>query len=67
MLIFTVAAIYSLNPEDLYDNKCTICHSLRNPNNYTKAQWIKNVNRMAPRAWLSDKEKNIIIELNTNK
>ena len=66
IFIFT-AAIYSLTPDDLYESKCTLCHSLRDPNNYTKAQWIKNVNRMSPRAMLTAKEIKIIIKLNTNK
>ena len=45
----------------LYAEKCSSCHSLRLPEKYTKDQWEKNVNKMAPRAKITEEEKQLIL------
>lgn len=44
----------------LYVNKCSSCHTLYLPEKYTKAEWTKWVNRMAPKAKITDQEKELI-------
>ncbi|HOK00939.1 MAG TPA: hypothetical protein PKX79_03330 [Spirochaetota bacterium] len=51
--------------QQIYESKCGKCHSLRNPNNYTKKDWKYNVERMAKRAGLTEEEIKSIIALNT--
>jgi len=53
--------------QDVMEQKCTKCHSLRIPDNYTKAEWKYNVERMARRSGLTKEEIQIIIDLNTRK
>lgn len=48
-----------------FEEKCSKCHSLRNPNKYTKKEWKYNVERMAQRAGLTKEEINSIVQLNT--
>jgi cytochrome c5 len=44
----------------LYVNKCSSCHSLYLPEKYNKAEWSKQVNKMAPKAKITDQEKELI-------
>ena len=50
--------------ENLLQQKCTKCHAIKIPDNYTKADWKFNVERMAQRAGLTPKEIQSIIDLN---
>ena len=47
-----------------FEQKCSKCHSLRDPNRYTKNEWKYNVERMAKRAGLTEDEINRIIDMN---
>lgn len=38
----------------LYKSKCSGCHGLHSPEEYTAAQWNKNLEEMFPKAKLSD-------------
>ncbi len=44
----------------LYDAKCQRCHSLYKTTDFTVIQWRKNVNDMAPKANLSDTEREAV-------
>lgn len=44
----------------LYINKCSSCHALHLPEKYTKNEWIGWVNKMAPKAKITDEEKELI-------
>ncbi len=45
---------------ELYINKCGSCHTLFAPEKYNKTDWEKWVNRMAPKAKLTEEEKTVI-------
>lgn len=53
--------------QNLIKIKCTKCHGEKIPDNYSKKEWKYNVERMAQRAGLTDKEIKAIIEMNTKK
>lgn len=61
----TAEISYLSADQKVFEQKCSKCHSLRNPNKYGKKEWKRNVNRMAQRAGLSKEEIDSIIELNT--
>lgn len=46
----------------LYVNKCSSCHSLYLPEKYKKTQWRKWVDKMAPKAQISNAEKEKIYQ-----
>lgn len=50
--------------QNIMQQKCTKCHSIRIPDNYTKKEWKYNVERMAKRAGLTQQEIQSIIDLN---
>jgi hypothetical protein len=50
--------------QNALQQKCTKCHALKLPENYTKKAWIHNVERMSKRAGLTDAEIKSIIDLN---
>lgn len=50
--------------QNIMQQKCTKCHSIRIPENYTKKEWKYNVERMAKRAGLTGQEIQSIIDLN---
>jgi hypothetical protein len=50
--------------QNVLKQKCTKCHALKLPENYTKKEWKYNVERMAKRAALTDAEIKSIIDLN---
>ena len=63
----TAEISFLLADENVFRQKCAKCHSLRNPDNYTKAEWKYNVERMAKRAGLTANEIQSIIDLNKKK
>ena len=44
-----------------YINKCSSCHSLYLPEKFTKEEWTKNVDKMAPKAKITNQEKKLIL------
>ncbi len=48
--------------EDLYRAKCALCHRLHDPGSRTRAEWARQVERMAPRAHLSDEDRARVLE-----
>lgn len=50
--------------QSILQQKCTKCHSIRIPDNYTKKEWKYNVERMAQRAGLTQQEIQSLIDLN---
>ncbi len=46
---------------ETYRVKCSKCHELKDPKDYTEAKWVKLVDWMAPRAKLDATEKDNII------
>lgn len=71
VFILTVAGVYALNqqPNDdqkgtppfagklIYESKCGQCHKLFEPDKYNAQQWSKWVDKMAPKAKLTEVEK----------
>jgi len=53
--------------QNVLRQKCTKCHSLKIPDNYTKQEWKYNVERMAQRSGLTPQEIQNIIDLNKKK
>ena len=45
----------------IYVSKCNSCHTLRLPEKYTKTEWIAHLDKMAPRAKITDEEKRLIL------
>lgn len=43
--------------KELYMNKCGTCHVLFSPNKYNKTNWTKWVDRMAPKAKITEEER----------
>ncbi len=65
VLIGITAEIKYISAADsVFQAKCSKCHALRNPDNYSKAEWKYNVERMAGRAGLNPQEIAEIIKLN---
>lgn len=44
-----------------FEAKCGRCHALKNPGDYTAVQWVQLVGVMAPKALLTDTEKNNVL------
>ena len=68
-IIFGLTAEISLLSADektnnTFQQKCSKCHSLKNPNKYSKKEWKYNVERMAQRAGLNKEEIDSIIKMN---
>ncbi len=40
----------------IFDNACGKCHKLPDPNKFTSVEWVGIMNRMAPKARLSDEQ-----------
>ncbi len=49
-----------LKGRELYVQRCGSCHTLRLPESYTAPEWLQKLQEMAPRAHLSDQERNLI-------
>lgn len=45
----------------LYVANCSSCHALYLPEKFTKAEWIKSIDQMAPKAKITDQEKQLIL------
>jgi hypothetical protein len=43
--------------QKVFESSCGRCHELKPPANYTQERWVKLVDWMAPKAKLTDKEK----------
>ena len=41
----------------VFEANCAKCHKLRNPASHTKEQWVKWLDKMAPKAKLTDEQK----------
>ncbi len=56
--IFVAGLLISIlfSNETIYKAKCSRCHNLKVPENYTVQEWEKNVKRMAKRAGLTEQE-----------
>jgi cytochrome c2 len=71
-LYVPIEAINSVSLEDLktgreiYVKKCSSCHQLYLPNQYTEKVWMNNLNEMQDRAKISDAEKQLIYQYITN-
>ncbi len=53
--------------QNVLQQKCTKCHSLKLPENYSNKEWKYNVERMAKRAGLTEAEIISIINMNKKK
>jgi mono/diheme cytochrome c family protein len=51
---------------EIYVKKCSSCHQLHLPNQYTEKVWMSNLNEMQARAKISDEEKQLIYQYITN-
>jgi cytochrome c2 len=51
---------------EIYVKKCSSCHQLYLPNQYTEKVWMNNLNEMQDRAKISDAEKQLIYQYITN-
>ncbi len=49
--------------EKIFREKCSTCHSLKNPASYSAEQWKYHVERMSKRAGLTSIETSQIIDL----
>jgi hypothetical protein len=53
--------------KEIFTAKCGKCHDLKNPSDYTPKEWIKLVDKMAPKANLDDTEKkNVLAYVQSN-
>lgn len=75
-ILLSLGALFAQNPTDsipqnpadtisigktLYENSCVRCHKLNTPNEYTAQEWHGIVNRMQPKARITDQQKTIIL------
>ncbi len=47
---------------NIYIDKCAGCHNLILPKKYNNVQWIANLNKMQPKAKISNNEKKLIFD-----
>ena len=47
---------------ELYAQSCSTCHSLFLPARFSPAEWRRNLERMQPRAHISDSDKTLILK-----
>ena len=45
---------------DLYTGACTNCHGKKNMHKQTEAEWQEDINRMAPKAKITDAQKDAL-------
>ena len=69
MFILGITAEMSILSADqnLIEQKCTRCHSAKNPDSYSKEEWKYNVERMSQKAGLTSAELQSMIDLNKKK
>lgn len=53
----TVSHAQYLEGKAVYETNCAKCHKLKDPHNYTSEEWGKWVDKMAPKAKLTDEQK----------
>ena len=46
----------------IYVNKCSTCHQLRLPNKFNSNEWEVNLNKMQPKAKITENEKQLIYQ-----
>jgi hypothetical protein len=51
----------ALAGKEIFTAKCGKCHELKNPGDYTPTKWIGLINEMAPKAQLTDEEKQHVL------
>lgn len=51
----------------LYAAKCSSCHNLHLPNEYTVMQWPKILDKMQPKAKITDEEKKLLLAYLTSE
>jgi cytochrome c5 len=56
----TVSNAQYLEGKVLYEAKCGTCHKLKDPARGNMTQWTKWIDRMAPKAKLSEEEKQMV-------
>jgi mono/diheme cytochrome c family protein len=44
----------------IYTEKCGACHNLKKPKKYTSQQWTKILDKMQPKAKISDKQRDLV-------
>ncbi|AEW87279.1 cytochrome C [Flavobacterium columnare] len=44
----------------MYENNCAKCHKLFPASKHDKTGWVKTVNRMAPKAKITEEQKNLV-------
>ena len=47
---------------ELYTRNCNTCHSLFLPDRFTPAEWQRDIDRMQPRARITDSAKTLILK-----
>ena len=52
---------------DLYVNSCASCHQLYLPSKFSKKEWEENLDRMQPKAKITDAEKQLIYQYITSE
>lgn len=52
---------------ELYANNCASCHQLYAPSKFTEKEWEANLNRMQPKAKITDTEKQLIYQYITSE
>jgi cytochrome c5 len=57
----TVSNAQYLEGKTVYEAKCGRCHKLYKPERGNMTQWTKWIDRMAPKAKLTDEEKQMVI------
>jgi mono/diheme cytochrome c family protein len=56
-----------LNGRKLYVARCSGCHNLHFPKEYTAEQWKSNLDEMQVKAKISDEQKQLILEYLTSQ
>jgi mono/diheme cytochrome c family protein len=51
----------------LYMDKCSSCHSLKQPKKFNAAEWNKILDKMAPKAKINDEQRKLVYQFVTNQ
>jgi cytochrome c5 len=52
--------------KSIYESNCNKCHSLHNPGKYNEKEWTNHLDRMAPKAKITDEQKETIFAYLSN-
>lgn len=63
----TISAVDLNKGRNLYVNSCASCHQLYAPSKFSEKEWEANLNRMQPKAKITDTEKQLIYQYITNE